>query len=57
VVQKLVEAKSTNCVHDDVACEECGNFGAQEIGDRKLCADCVTLAGSSCAGGDEPLIL
>jgi hypothetical protein len=52
-----VEAKSTNCANDDVACEECGNFGAQEIGDLKLCADCLTLAGSSCAGGDEPLIL
>ncbi|MDD5139200.1 MAG: hypothetical protein PHY43_02940 [Verrucomicrobiales bacterium] len=31
-------------------CDECGNFGALEIGDRRLCTDCVTLAGSACAG-------
>jgi hypothetical protein len=37
-------------------CELCGSFDALEIGDRKLCAECVMLAGSSCAGGDEPPI-
>jgi hypothetical protein len=35
---------------ENVVCDECGNFGASEIGERKLCADCVTLAGSACAG-------
>jgi hypothetical protein len=35
---------------ENVTCDECGNFGALEIGERKLCADCVTLAGSGCAG-------
>jgi hypothetical protein len=35
---------------ENTVCDECGNFGALEIGGRKLCADCVILAGSSCAG-------
>jgi hypothetical protein len=45
-----VESKPANLVNGDVPCDECGNFGALEIGGRKLCADCVTLAGSACAG-------
>jgi hypothetical protein len=34
----------------DEICDECGRFGASEIGGHKLCAECVTLAGSACAG-------
>jgi hypothetical protein len=34
-------------------CENCGNFDAQKIADKILCAECVTLAGSSCAGGND----
>jgi len=45
-----VNPNSRPPANEDVACDECGNFGALEIGDRKLCAECVTLAGSSCAG-------
>ena len=47
---KTVESKPANSVSEDVACDECGSFGALEIGDLKLCAECVTLAGSACAG-------
>jgi hypothetical protein len=46
----FVESKPTNPLNADAACDECGNFGALEIGDRKLCLECVALAGSSCAG-------
>jgi hypothetical protein len=36
-------------------CDECGSFGAVEIGDHRLCPDCVVLAGSACAGSaDDP---
>jgi hypothetical protein len=50
-----VESKPANPFNEDAACDECGNFGAREIGDRKLCDECVTLAGSACAGslGDD----
>ena len=41
-------------VNEDAACERCGNFGALEIAGKILCADCVELAGCSCAGhGDD----
>jgi hypothetical protein len=46
----IVESKPVNFINEDVACDECGNFGALEIGDHRLCAECVTLAGSACAG-------
>jgi len=48
-----VNPNSRPAANEDAACEECGNFGALEIGERKLCADCVSLAGSSCAGSAE----
>jgi hypothetical protein len=35
---------------EKVTCDECGSFDALEIGERQLCTDCVTLAGSSCGG-------
>jgi hypothetical protein len=38
---------------ENVACDECGNFDVLEIGGRKLCSDCVTLAGSGCGGSPE----
>ena len=44
---------SRSIVEENTACDECGNFGAQEIGDHKLCADCVVLAGSACAGSPD----
>ena len=34
----------------EAACDQCGCFGALEIGDHWLGSDCVTLAGSACAG-------
>jgi hypothetical protein len=33
-------------------CVECGNFEAVEVGDKFLCAECITQAGCSCGGGD-----
>jgi hypothetical protein len=45
-----VESKPADCANENTACDKCGNFGALEIAGRKLCADCVTLAGSACAG-------
>lgn len=38
---------------DDAVCEECGSYGALETGDRKLCPNCITLAGSACAGSED----
>jgi hypothetical protein len=35
------------------ACESCGSFEALDIAGKFLCADCVALAGSSCAGTPE----
>ena len=32
-------------------CDVCGQAGAVEIGESKLCAECYSEAGSSCAGG------
>lgn len=38
----------------DALCEECGAHEAHEMGGRWLCADCLQIAGSSCApGGGE----
>ena len=50
---KAVESEPTDPVDAGAVCEKCGNFGALEIGERKLCADCVTLASSSCAGSAD----
>jgi len=48
-----VETKPSSFVKEAAACDECGSFGALEIGDHKLCAECVTLAGSACAGSPD----
>ena len=45
-----METKPANPVNEDAPCDECGSFGALEIGEHKLCAECVALAGSACAG-------
>jgi hypothetical protein len=34
-------------------CGECGAHEAHEFGGRWLCADCLQIAGSSCAPGDD----
>jgi hypothetical protein len=31
-----------------LTCDECGRFGAMEIGDTKLCADCYGTKCSCC---------
>ena len=33
---------------ENAACEECGQFGAVELGGRKLCMDCYQKGGSCC---------
>jgi hypothetical protein len=33
----------------NLPCEACGHFGAAQIADRSLCADCVAECGSCCA--------
>lgn len=45
--------QSEKMADEAAVCDVCGRYGAQEIGDRSLCADCVTLAGSACAGSAE----
>ncbi len=37
-------------------CDECGRFGAFDMGERKLCRDCYQGAGSCCPefGKDDP---
>jgi hypothetical protein len=45
-----MEAKLTNPVSENSACERCGSFDATEIAGEILCADCIALAGCSCAG-------
>ncbi len=32
----------------DAACEACGRFGAVRMGDRLLCPECISVAGSCC---------
>jgi len=48
-----MESQPANPVNEDTVCDKCGTFGALEIADRKLCAECVTLAGSACAGSSS----
>jgi hypothetical protein len=36
--------------NDDLACDECGRFGAVDLGERKLCPDCYATGGSCCSG-------
>jgi hypothetical protein len=33
---------------EEVACERCGRFGAVEMGDQRLCPDCLQTACSCC---------
>jgi len=35
------------------ACERCGSIDVLEIAGKFLCGDCVSLAGSSCAGSAD----
>jgi hypothetical protein len=38
------------------ACETCGGHEVVELAGRYLCADCISVAGSACAGpGDNEL--
>jgi hypothetical protein len=39
-----------DAVKADDRCDDCGQFGTLEIGGRRLCGDCVTLAGCGCGG-------
>jgi hypothetical protein len=48
------KAKETIVELDESAtCEVCGRFGAFEIGERKLCADCCQTSGSCCAESEK----
>lgn len=38
--------------NDELACDECGRYGAIDLGERKLCPDCYALAGTCGAGGN-----
>lgn len=42
--------KTSYSANEDAACDVCGSFGALEIDERTLCADCVALAGCGCGG-------
>jgi len=33
---------------EELQCDQCGRFGAFDIGERKLCADCYEQCGSCC---------
>jgi hypothetical protein len=48
-VQKIVEPDPIILIAH-AGCDRCGSFDTHEIGDHMLCADCVILAASSCAG-------
>ena len=32
----------------DAACDNCGHFGAYDLGDQHLCSDCYMECGSCC---------
>ena len=34
--------------NENLACDECGRFGAIEVADRKLCPECYETCGSCC---------
>jgi len=48
-----VNPKSEIVADEKAACDECGNFEAMEIGGKLLCADCLSVSGSSCAGSPD----
>jgi hypothetical protein len=35
-------------IEEELQCDECGRFGAAQIGDKKLCADCYGTKCSCC---------
>jgi len=39
----------------DLRCDECGSFGAFDLGERRLCEDCYRTRGSCCMefGADD----
>jgi hypothetical protein len=43
-------------LNEDLACDQCGRFGAIDFGDQRLCPDCYATRGSCCPefGRDEP---
>ena len=49
----MKESSAGAAVESD-QCDECGQFGALEIAGRRLCPECVAVAGCGCAGhGDS----
>jgi hypothetical protein len=40
-------------LQEELTCDECGQFGALEIGAGKYCAGCHGILGSSCGGGGD----
>jgi hypothetical protein len=38
---------------EEIACDQCGHFGALEIADRRLCPDCIATAGCGCSGSSS----
>ena len=42
-------------LREDLRCDRCGRFGAYDVGDERLCAECYQLRGSCCPefGGDD----
>lgn len=40
---------------DDARCERCGGLSPFDLGDRRLCEECVRLSGSCCLefGADD----
>lgn len=45
-----MDSKLADATNENAACDVCGSFGALEIDERTLCADCVALAGCGCGG-------
>lgn len=33
---------------ESLTCDDCGRFGAMDLGGKKLCADCYGTSGSCC---------
>lgn len=33
---------------EQLTCDECGRYGALELGEKKLCLDCYGTSGSCC---------
>jgi hypothetical protein len=39
-------------INDEATCEECGRYGAFEMGGRRLCESCYQISGT-CGSGDQ----